>query len=611
MLAASNSLAQDTTEKPITEGEDIFADPYAFKDTVHVVKFSYMDIFYRESLDDSTYHISDIWYDPTQSENFLYADLGHLGSASMKDYFQPGKSIGIRYDYHQYDLYKKSAHTPEYRINTAFTDLGFSQGLSQNQQYIEADFAARYRNGTLSLSYDRINDGGAYLSQLNIHTAIYGKLSLELKPVLLQFQFNSNIIQARDNGGFVSDTLFPPPFTTFSSVAPVYLNETAQTRQHEKFYIIRDYWPIIGSLSDTSFLVLRHQISYINEYVRFYDTSPNKEYYSPLIYDSRGIRYFIKDNHLRNTFHILWRTRQLSWLKGQINAGIIHEWHFIEEYMHRRQAQWLAIDADLQTEIGSFMRLESSLTQSFIPDISDTRFLNHLSIGWRKYFDIHAYLNFIRRRPSINAMQFYINGKALWDNELKAESTLQFGGALDITPLHSRIGLEYNHISNLIYYTPDLQRMQADNGIDLLRTYLSTRLVFGIFHLDSETSLQISENSLLPYSRLVSDLRAYVQFHLFDGKMLITTGPYGKYYTQPHGYTYLPALGQFALSDRHVRSSAYHLNYVLAFRVLSMTLYAHMTGIQSLWNKYAFYEIQDYAHPVIGFRFGISWQLYN
>lgn len=590
---------------------NVFADPYAYLDTVYVEKYSLMDIFYNERLDDSTFQASDLWYDHTNTGNFLYANLGHLGSAHLKDYYQPDLSIGFRNSFPQYNLYKLPKNSPEYRINAAFTDLKFSQGPDQSQQSISADFAGRYRNGQLIINYDRIKDKGTFLSQLNIHTGVSAEVNLSLKPVFLQFQFLSNIIQAQDNGGFIFDDQFPPPFSTFVSDAPVNLHGNAETRHHEKHYIVRDYWPISGRLDQSSFLAIRHEFSYNNQYARFFDTNPNVNYYPQSFYDDRGLRYFIKNNSIENNFHLLWRTNQLSWLQGQLNAGLIHKWHFLEQYFSDFQQQWMAIDGRLQTDIGNFMRLDSRITQSFIPDVADTRFLNTVDFGFRKYFNIQGNFNFLRHRADINEETFFINAGTLWDDKLTPESVLQLGGSIEAVPYKTKIGIEYSHVANLIYYDKDWLRKQANSGVDLLRLYLSTRFSYKFINLDSESSLQLTQNDLLPYAGLVSDLRLYGKFYLFKKKMLLTTGPYGKFYSQPHSYTYVPVLGQFTLSDSRVRNSGYQLNYMIAFRVQSLSVFAHIEGLQSFWDPRAYYEIQDYAHSVVSFRFGLSWKLYN
>lgn len=602
-------LGQDSLTNDAVQ--DIYADPYAYKDTIVVKKYSYTDIFYHESLIDTSFTTADIWYNPTQSINYLYAGLGHIGSAHLKDYYLPHRKVGIRLSFPNYDLYKISPNTPEYRLNTAFTRLEFSQGNTQGKQHISAEFAGKYNKGKLSIGYKRIKDAGYYLSQLNIHTGIYAKLSYRFKPVLLQFQVSSNIIQAQDNGGYASDTLFPQPFTTFRSNIPINLNGTAETRHQEKYYIIRDYWPIVGSLNDTSFIVIRHKLQYVNKYVRFFDTDPVEDYYPTSFYDARGLRYYIRNNSIENSFHLLWRTQDLSWLQGQLNLGILHEYHFLEEFRTRYNKQWMAIDGKLQTDIGDIVRLETSLTQSVIPDVKDTRFINQLSIGWRQYFEIHGKLNFIKKRPAINERRFAINGLEIWDSPLKPETVLQLGGSLEATSINTEIGLEYNRISHLIYYTSERERLQAHKGINLVRMYLRTRLKLGILHLDSETSYQATQNNLLPYSPLVSDVRLYLKFYLFGSKMKIVTGPYGKYYLRPHGYTYAPALGQFIITNKNVKTVPYQLNYVLSFQVLSLNVYAHITGLQSFWSEYGFYAVQDYAYPVIGLRFGATWKLYN
>lgn len=602
-------MGQET--EPRTTSGNIFANPDAYKDTVYVERYRYENIFYRSKQDDSTFQASDLWYEPTLSGEYLYADLGHIGSAHIKDYYQPDESIGIRYSYPQYNLYKYSTALPEYRINTAFTDLGFSQGLDQSQQAINATFAARYNQGKLDISYKRIKDQGTYVSQLNVHTAFHGRLSFDFKKVLLQLQLTSNIIQAQDNGGFVADSLFPPPFSTLVSDVPVKLRRSAETRHQEKHYIIRDYWPINGRLQDSSFLVFKHEFSYNNRYVRFFDTDPHPAYYPLDLYDDRGLRYFVKNNSINNSFQLLWRTSKLTWLKGQVNAGLQHQWHFIEQNLHERNRHWIALDGKLQTNLGNVARLESGLIQSIFPDPDDTRFMNSIDIGWRKYFNFHGDINFIRHRAAINEEAFHLNTIALWDDGLVPENTIQIGGALDISPINARMGIEYSRISNLIYYDASWRRQQAVEAIDMMRTYISTSFNYNFIHLDSETSLQLNQHALLPYARLVSDIRLYGQFRLFQKKMRLTTGPYGKYYTQPHGFTYVPVIGQFVLTDTQHRSSPYQLNYMLAFQVQSLSVYAHITGIQSFWDSRGFYELQEYAHPVVGLRFGLSWKLYN
>src|SRR5690554_4836423 len=121
---------------------------------------------------------------------------GESGLSHLNDYHDVDKSIGIQLHYPQYNLYNFPTITPEYEINTSYTELAFSQRTDQTQQALRADFVAKYNPGKLSIGYKRINNNGSYLSQLNVHPGIYAKVDLNLKSVLLQLQFNSNIIQA-------------------------------------------------------------------------------------------------------------------------------------------------------------------------------------------------------------------------------------------------------------------------------------------------------------------------------------------------------------------------------------------------------------------------------
>ena len=174
--------------------------------------------------------------DPIRRRDLDYANLGILGSAARPIVYQPLYRMGFDLGMHQFDIYQTLAtELPFYRIEKAYTDVGYYQTGEQADAAITAQFSRDFADGlNFSIDYNRISQAGTrnqFPNQRVRNTALAGGLWYHSPSGKYDgfFSVAWNTIEQQDNGGVLIEPGETDEGLESPSSAVVFLPE-AQTR---------------------------------------------------------------------------------------------------------------------------------------------------------------------------------------------------------------------------------------------------------------------------------------------------------------------------------------------------------------------------------------------
>lgn len=150
--------------------QDVFQDPGKFE-----VQYFYADQP-RRLYDYSDTLLNNYFQQPQPSRQRALEriNLGNLGSPEQDLIFHPNFRQGFAMGFNQFDGYRISAEELRfYKIEHSFTDAAFSQGRSQDDQFIRAVFSRNFgKDVNFSIDYNRINHLGVFKNQKSQNTAL-------------------------------------------------------------------------------------------------------------------------------------------------------------------------------------------------------------------------------------------------------------------------------------------------------------------------------------------------------------------------------------------------------------------------------------------------------
>ncbi|MEL6988585.1 MAG: putative porin, partial [Bacteroidota bacterium] len=219
-------------------------------------------------------------YDPALSNDFGH--LGNLGSAHHSLLFRNPEVKQLRMGYHQFDAYKfRISEHQFYKLNTALTDVFYSQGNTQEDAYFKARFARNFSDGIqLSLNYAKVNQMGNYTHQRVVNTNLsIGLWFQNQKGNWNSFlTFASNVVTQNDNGGIQTDELFDSTFSEIRTSIPVQ-STTANTRYQDIAYSWTNQLDLFkkDSVIQKRKTLLEHKLEFTNRFYKAIEGSADSD----------------------------------------------------------------------------------------------------------------------------------------------------------------------------------------------------------------------------------------------------------------------------------------------------------------------------------------------
>ncbi len=613
----------------IFAGQEDFDDRDTFGVFSFLVNNPNRETPYSDSLLGNYFH----QYDPARHRELDFAHLGNLGSAHYPVFFQTVPRRGFDIGLHQYDLYMtRAADLPFYRLEKAYTNIGYTQGSEQADGYFTAEFSRNFADGlNFSVDYKKISQIGRqdqYPNQNTRNTTFATGLWLHGKGGHYDgfFAFASNTIEQEDNGGLIQEPARDGNVETPAS-AQVFL-EDGQTRYTTREWQYTQYYRFGGQSDSTGrqrrAFTLAHHINFLNSTYLFSDayTVADDSFYTrfpQLLVDERGARLFLSHRAIENSFRIstykLRDGNQTNVAREQrdlLEAGITHINHFVEQegapdtvlnnlLLHGR---WLL-------QPSTRLRFEAFGHLNLWANGGDYQAGGSLRLNLGKWGTLNVKASNQLYSPNLIQHRFYLTQRRLWENNFRqtVETNLQASYYLPIIDLE--VGGGYYLFNEFIYFDTSGTPRQTSVPVSVLQLVAKKNFRLWRIHLDNTVAVQKATLDVIRLPEVLGKHSLYYSgtwFKVLDVQLGVDL----RWNTTYFANYYNPFIGQFHLQNSQETRLYPALDAFFSMRVRKFRAFFKLENMSSfLIQDRLYYQTAYYAFPDVALRWGIKWRLVN
>ncbi len=565
------------------------------------------------------------YHDPVKRKPLERINLGNVGSASRPVFYESRFHRGFEIGLNAYEPYSKNPKDlPFYKLKKAYTSAYYVQGNTQNNNYFEGKFSRNFDNNiNFSLDYMRLNDDGDYQNQNAKNTAFsfgfyYDGKDGKYDAALI---VTTNVVEQENNGG-LDTTAFNVQNTQREITAPTFLNgEIAKTRYDHKNFAFNHFYnfsPAPSPARKPRVFKINHFLNYRTGYYKYSDTSPaaDSSYYQNFQVNDNGIRMFISDNSLENSFTIstsksgsnneTGETTQ----KDRIEVGLTNIIHWIgQEPLDTRTLNNVLLTGKIDFNPSENLKINTYGHYNLIgSNFSDYYLKGDLALQSKKIGLFKA--QFINQLYSPNLInnKFYVSEILMWDNDFKKtfESTLT--GSFSIPQWEFEVSGSYHVLTNFIYYDALANPVQHEPTISIPQLVVKKNVKLGNFHLDNLVAFQSTPKEVMRLPSFYSRHSLYFEGYAFKKAMFTRLGfdlrMHGNYF----GDNFHPLVGQFYLQDDFENKLYPMIDFFLNYRVGQVRGFVKFENLIYFLKNDFYFQTASHATPFTVFRFSLNWR---
>lgn len=541
-------------------------------------------------------------YDPRLKRRFIYHNLGNAGSAATPTFYTGRHKVGFSSGFRQYDLYRKTVENLRvYDGNAPVVTARFSPITDETNFIVQADFGRKFTDATsLSINYDRINQEGIYDNQAVSNTNFGLVYSIGERDSRYQGDFIliNNAIAENQNGGVADTSQFRDPVFLSRSLVTVNNSQAASRYQERRFvYTHRYQW--------TEWLAFHNSLSYRREYYKYYDTSPNPDYYGSFLVDDRGVRYLGE-----------FKTRAVSmgldidqpWLHlsgGLRYAGTKRNDEYTDDTYRELQLYGSGV-----VPIGNQLHIDLEGRLGFLDDGGEFDVEGSIAWKWGSYIELQGGSRFYRHSPAYIEEHFALNAEQQWSHDWEKPLGAVLYGKVSVPLLKIDAEISQTVENNSIYFNADKLPYQYDEVFTLTSMKLSHRIGISIFHLENDVLLQYASADLYGLPKLYLRHHAYLQKRIFRENLNLRLGAEFRHAPEYHGKGFEPFTGQFYRTGNAV-SWYPDLDVYLSGQIENFRVFIKYENALSRQRTFPSMPIMNYPEYDRRLRFGISWMFFN
>ena len=587
-------------------------------------------------------------FDPARHRQLDYFNLGRITSAAYPSVYQPTLRRGLDVGLHAFDIYHiKNEDIRFYQQGKAFTDVFYS-GSEQENGLIKARFARNFANGiNFSVDYQRAfninqrNSGGPVFNRTipagSSEKWLYegfprGRVSslgmgfwIHREKYDAYLTYTSNSAAQLDYGGILSDSVFSIPSLS-DALTPVISD--AQTR-HQKQDLTYLQYVKLNKKDSTgtkrSFLA-SHKISYKTGNYKSYDpfgSTPDKQdtlFYGTLFNDSRGLRFFLKEKQLENSFSI--STTKARALKDTtkkavsqndwFEVGISHAYHNINQEIIKRNYNNVIVKGRWNFTPNDNVKVETYAHFNVLGyNVGDYRLNGELYFNIKNVGSLTVKAVNQLYEATYLQNETYLTQKELWKNNFKKTFETNVSGTLAVPRLKFEGSLAYTLLNNTVFFDKTFQPQQASTPLSILQLILNQNFSVKNFHLDNTIALQKPTEKFIRLPDVYAKSSLYAEGKIFKKAMLARAGLDVRYATAWFAPGFMPLTGQFYVQEAEKVTAYPSVDAFMSFKVKSFRLFVKMENLIGSFSPDVYYQIYHYPVPDRQFRFGIRWNLLN
>ena len=585
-------------------------------DTVPIQYFNaYNPLQFQEFKDTSITNFN--YYDPALSKD--YGHLGNLGSAHHSILFRNEEVKELRLGYKQFDAYMFRAEKHQFfKLESAFTDVAYTQGGAQEDAYFKAQFSRNFTDGIqLSLNYGKINHQGIYNHQKGVNTNLSIGLWYQSPNRKLNtfFTFASNVFTQEDNGGIQSDTSFGGEFTEIRTAIPVQTT-TANTRFQDIEYSLVNQVNLFGendSLLNKRTTFAEHKISFSNRFFKAIEDTPNSDsgtaYYGEFLTDDRGLRHFVKMNSMENgLFFKTFKIRDKQSVEHLFIGATLFTHKVDQEPLNYNRTD-LFLEGEVYKKFNRLIDIKAKAHIGLLDRTGDFLLKGSLGFQTGKIGKLTANLRIQNYSPSILESSLFISQTEAWSNTFNKSFETYLKANYFLEKFQLNASFEQYLISNYIFYNQDRVPEQSDQDTRVSILSVSKNFKLWNFHLDNTLSFQSISGDNVRLPSFHTRHSAYYQGRIFRKVLLLQLGFTLRTFQSYQAPTYFPIIGSFHQQDVAVPFYPY-VNAFANFKIgKSFRAFLIMENFNNLFSNDIYYT--SYFYPMFDatLRFGFKWRL--
>lgn len=610
-------------------------------DTIKIVYFypqnPQEDYVFSDSLLENNFQ----QYDLTRKRKFDYANLGNSGSAHQPIVYESRFRKGFEVGLNQYDLYQIPFDTLKfYKLKVAYTNVFYSQSGDQNDAFFKGAFNRKFAKGlSLGIDYHRLghyfvdagrvpelryNQNVSYPQQSGQHTALNTGLWYDHPngkyDAFLSYAFNE--IQHSDHGGLIDTLDFESiliggkELNSIQSV-PIYGSRSSMSTRHElKTVGLMQRFRLGGQVDTTGLskrsFALSHQILYKSNNYKFSDASPSDTYYGDLYADERGVRHFISNRVVENSFKInTFKARKHSQkVKSQrdlLQVGITHTFNKIDQEPVDTIVNNLFLTGKFDFTPSERLKIKTYAHLGLWDQAGDYHINGSLFFALKKLGQLEVKASQQLYEPNLLQTRLFVAEQEKWNQDWSKTLETHLSLTYAQTAWQLELTGRYTLLNNYIYYDTLAMPQQEGKPISIGQLIATKKFTLGKFHLDNMVVLQQVSESVLRLPDLFSKHSLYFEGRLFKNVLLARLGFDLRMNTAYFANAYQPLTGQFHLQDRQSINWYPAVDVFLNFKVDRFRAFAKMENLTAYIEDNVYFTTPFYPQKEAYFRFGIAW----
>jgi len=201
-----------------------------------------------------------------------------------------------------------------------------------------------------------------------------------------------------------------------------------------------------------------------------------------------------------------------------------------------------------------------------------------------------------------------------WDNSFGKQSTMRFGGALNIPYWKLSADVFYTLRGNALYYNETGVSSQYEGSINVLSASLRKEFVLWKFHFDNRVLFQLSSNQqVAPMPLLAFNLRYFIEFTVVKNAMDMQIGANALYTTNWATPRFNPNVGVFYNQNTQYYGSTPYIDAFVNIQWKRASIFIKVENVNQGWpDEYGkdYFCGDGYIHAQRTVKLGIHWPFY-
>lgn len=547
-------------------------------------------------------------------------NLGNLGSASFS---LSGFAIHNS-EYHTgLDAYASYMYTPDqikfFNTQKPFTDLGYVQGLYNEQMLHVLHSQNISSNWNLGFDIRKLGSNGIYQSQKNnlsnVALSSWARSKNQKFNNLISLCYNHFKLQ--DNGGVQNDNVFTDSLIISKSLAAVWLDSSKTEITDRCFNVQTSY--MFGDSSfysdwDSSKIFVekcfvQHSFKYQSGSYFFYAGGNDLSGYQNLFIDSFHTNDSLEYKLIQNEFYFNPGVNYNS--KLRFGLTLQHQLWQLSGWQQDTSFQLLPLTVSVKIKPIEFLPL---LDVSYNTELLHHIFNLHTMHAQLQFIKLNFYCGYVSGTTMPSFIQNHFSGNNFrWENQFEFE---QYKGWYFGNYFDSKFNFYIStyKVENLLYWNETAAPAQWSENINTFKCRVWKNTQLKNIHLNFCLQYQHQSNdSIIQLPAFVMFSQLYLERDYFKHALYAQAGVDMTYFTNYYAPAYAPEIGQFYNQGNLLLQKYYPAIDVFAnLKIRSARIFLKVeNATQTLTKSKGYFTALHYAANDTSFKFGIDWMMWN